>query len=88
MKRIESELILDEWSEFKASRKLSDNGSNRDAFLNSKDRYVSAQDRIDMLMALESLIDGKIKIFQEVRRHIRKQIDILLRGIAFEKYTS
>ena len=88
MKMIESELILDEWTDFKKEKNLADNATNRNAFLNSKEVYLAAQDRIDMLVALETLIDGKVKVFQEARRHMRKQVDIILRGIAINKYTS
>jgi len=85
---VESELILDKWLDFKKDNKMTDNATNRNAFLNNDEKYLNSQDRIDMLIALETLIDGKVKIFQEARRHMRKQVDMLLRGIAFEKHTS
>ena len=86
LRRVKSELILDDWQDYKRQHAVSENATNRDAFLELSSNYVNAQDRVDMLEALEALIDGKVKIFQEVRRHMRKQIDIKLKSIGLNKY--
>lgn len=87
LRRIKSELILDEYPAYLKEKGLKDNASYRDAFLEKNPSYVSAQDRIDMLKAMEALMDGKIKTFENACRDMRKQIDIVTRsGIDPNKY--
>lgn len=82
-----SRYLLDEYPEFLKENKLKDNASIRDAFLERQKEYVSSQDRIDMLTALESLLEGKIKVFENVCRYMRKEMDIVIRsGIDPNKY--
>lgn len=86
-RRIRSELILDEYPNFLKESKLKDNATIRDAFLEKNSKYVDAQERINMLKAMESLIDGKIRVFENVCRYMRKQMDILIRsGVNSNKY--
>ena len=86
-RRIRSELILDEYPEFLKEKKLKDNATIRDAFLETHKPFVDAQERINMLKAMESLMDGKIKVFENVCRYMRKQMDILIRsGVGSNKY--
>lgn len=86
-RRIQSELILDEYPEFLKTKGLKDNATVRDAFLERNQKYVDAQERINMLKAMEALMDGKIKVFENVCRYMRKQMDILIRsGIDPNKY--
>lgn len=87
LRTAKSKYILDEYPEFLKEKKLKDNATVRDAYMETKEEYVSAQDRIDMLTALESLFEGKIKNFEIVCRYMRKQIDIMNRsGIDPNKY--
>jgi hypothetical protein len=79
-RRIKSELMLDHYSDFLKERKLKDNATIRDAFLEQNKEYVDAQERINMLKAMESLIDGKIKVFENVCRFMKKEMDILIRS--------
>ena len=79
-RRIKSEYLLDQYPEFIKEKKISDNTANREAFLEKKEDYVAIQDRIDMLTAVESLLDGKVKVFENVCRYMRKEMDILLRS--------
>jgi predicted transcriptional regulator len=79
-RRIKSELMLDTYPEFLKEKKLKDNATIRDAFLEQNKDYVDAQERINMLKAMESLIDGKIKVFENVCRYMRKEMDILIRS--------
>lgn len=82
-----SRYLLDEYPGFLKENKLKDNASIRDAFLERQKDYVDAQDRIDMLTALESLLEGKVRVFENVCRYMRKEMDIVVRsGIDPNKY--
>jgi hypothetical protein len=86
-RRIKSELILDDYPAFLRTSGLKDNAMIRDAFLEKNAAFVGAQERINMLRAMESLMDGKIKVFENVCRYLRKQMDIVMRsGIDPNKY--
>ena len=79
--------LLDEYPVFLKTKNIKDSAQIRDAYLETCDDYKSAQDRIDMLKALDSLIDGKIKVFENTSRCMKKQMDIILRsGIDSNKY--
>ena len=87
LREAKSIAILDEYPEFLKQNKLKDNATVRDAFLERQPNYVAAQDRIDMLTAIESLMEGKVKNFENVCRYIRKQMDIVIRsGVDSNKY--
>jgi hypothetical protein len=89
IRRLKSQYILDDYPDFLKKSKLKDNATVRDSFLESKQDYVDAQDRVDMLIALESLLEGKIKVFENVCRYMRKEMDILIRsGMIRDKHTS
>jgi len=86
-RRIRSELILDEYPQFLKTKGMKDNATVRDAFLESNKNFVDAQERINMLKAMESLVDGKIKVFENVCRYMRKQMDLIARsGMNPNKY--
>lgn len=86
-RRIRSELILDDYPIFLREKKMKDNATVRDAFLEKNPSYVDAQERINMLKAMEALVDGKIRVFENVCRYMRKQMDILIRsGVNSNKY--
>lgn len=87
LREAKSRAILDEYPEFLKESKLKDNATVRDAFLERQADFVAAQDRIDMLTALESLLEGKIKVFENVCRYMKKEMDIIIRsGIDPNKY--
>lgn len=87
LREAKSKAILDDYPEFLKENKLKDNATVRDAFLERQGDYVASQDRIDMLTALESLMEGKVKNFENVCRYIRKQMDIVIRsGVDSNKY--
>lgn len=89
MREVKSQLLLDEYPAFLKEKSLKDNAEIRNAFLETNQDYKNAQDRIDMLRAIENLMEGKIKVFENVCRFMRKEIDILLRsGMVGNKYTS
>ena len=86
-RRIRSELILDEYPAFLKAKGLKDNATVRDAFLEQNNRYIDAQERINMLKAMEALVDGKIRVFENVCRYMRKSMDLLIRsGLGSNKY--
>lgn len=86
-RRIKSELILDDYPAFLKEKEIKDNATIRDAFLERSKSFVDAQERINMLKAMEALMDGKIKVFENVCRYMRKNMDILIRsGIDPNKY--
>ena len=78
--KIKSEALIDEYPEWLSNSKLKDSAAIRDAFLQTKERYVAALDRMDMLTAIESLLEGKIKVFENVCRYMRKEMDIRVRS--------
>lgn len=87
LREAKSRCILDEYPEFLKENKLKDNATVRDAFLERQHDFVTAQDRIDMLLAIQHLLEGKIKVFENVCRYMRKEIDIIIRsGVDPNKY--
>jgi hypothetical protein len=87
LREAKSRAILDEYPDFLKENSLKDNATVRDAFLERQNDYTSAQDRIDMLTALESLMEGKVKNFENVCRYVRKQMDLIIRsGVDTNKY--
>lgn len=72
--------ILDEYPEFLKTQSLKDSATVRDAFLERQPNYVAAQDRLDMLKAMLDLMEGKIKVFENVCRFIRKEMDLAIRS--------
>jgi hypothetical protein len=73
--------ILDHYPTFLKECGLKDNATVRDAYLEKHcEDYVKAQDRIDMLVAMRELIEGKVKVFENVSRYMRKEMDLLIRG--------
>lgn len=86
VRKIKSEILLDEYPSFIKEAKLNDNSANREAFLESKDEYSKAVDRVIMLKALEQYLEGKIKVFENVCRYMKKQMDIIIRSGNVDKY--
>ena len=84
LREAKSMALLDEYPEYlktKGKEKgIKDSAQIRDAYLETYLPYTSAQDRIDMLKAVESLMDGKIKGFERVCAYMKKEIDIVLRS--------
>jgi hypothetical protein len=78
-----SDLLLDKYPEYLESnnfKKSQDNGDLRMAFFMRDPAYIAALDRINQLKALESNLDGKIKVMENVCRYMRKQMDLVLRS--------
>ena len=87
MPAIKSGYLLDEYPAFRKEKGLSDNAANRDAFLEAQEDYRNAVERLDQLKALETFVEGRVKIFENVTRYMRKQMDLIRNsGIDPNKY--
>jgi hypothetical protein len=87
LREAKSRALLDEYPVFLKDRNMKDSAQIRDAYLETVKDYTEAQDRIDMLKAVDALLDGKVKIFENTCRYMKKQMDIVLRsGIDPNKY--
>ena len=80
IRQIKSQYLLDEYPDFLRDSKVKDSTATKEAFLERKEDYVKAMDRLALLNAIESLFDGKIKVFENVCRFMRKEIDIQMRS--------
>jgi hypothetical protein len=83
MEIAKSDLLLDKYPEYLESnnfKKSQDNGDLRQAFFMRDEAYIAALDRINQLKALESNLDGKIKVMENTCRFMRKQMDLILRS--------
>lgn len=79
--------LLDEYPEFLKSTGQKDNTHIREAFLERQANYTAAQDRIDMLKAMEKLMEGKVKVFENTCRYMKKEMDLIIRsGMNPNKY--
>lgn len=90
IRKIKSELLIDEYPSWLKESGLKDSNASKDAFFISHDKYVNALDREDMLVALESFFEGKVKVFENVCRYMKKTIDLEIRSgiINSNKYGS
>lgn len=87
MREAKSVALLDEYPAFLKEKSMKDSAQIRDAYLETVKNYVDAQDRIDMLKAVESLLDSKVKVFENTCRYMKVQIQLVLRsGMDVNKY--
>lgn len=82
---VKATLLLDLYPDFivaqaAAGKKLSDTADIRKAFMTRSPDFRATTDRIDQLIALESNLDGKLKVMENVCRYMRKQMDLVLRS--------
>ena len=76
-----SDILLDKYPEFmKDKPKTQDNADLRKAYFMRDPDYLLALDRINMLKAMESFVDGRIKVMERVCAYMKKQIDLVLRS--------
>jgi hypothetical protein len=76
-----SDILLDKYPEFmKDKPKTQDNADLRKAFFMRDAEYVAALDRLAQLKAVESFVDGRIKVMENVCRYMRKQMDLVMRS--------
>jgi hypothetical protein len=87
LREAKSVAILDEYPEFLKENKLKDNATVRDAFLERQPDFVAAHDRIDMLKAMLDLIEGKVRVFENVCRYMKVEMNLVIRsGVDSNKY--
>lgn len=76
-----ADVILGSYAELiKDKPKSHDTLDMRNAYLTRDTAYSAALERIAQLKALESNLDGKIKVMENVCRYMRKQMDLVLRS--------
>lgn len=76
-----SDILLDKYPEFlKDKPKTSDNGDLRKAYMMRDTEYLAALDRINQLKAVESFVDGRIRVMENVCRYMRKSMDLIIRS--------
>lgn len=88
LREAKSRALLDDYPSFLKEKDMKDNAQVRDAYLETIKDYTDAQDRIDMLKAVESLLESKVKVFENTCRYMKKQIDLIIRsGMDSNKYS-
>lgn len=76
-----SNFLIDSYQEkIKDLPKSHDSADLRKAWLMRDSEYVAAKERHDMLKAMESLLDGKIKVFERTCAYMKKKMDLILRS--------
>lgn len=83
MEEAKANILLDRYPEYleaKGIKKTQDNSDLRKAFMMRDTEYLAALDRINQLKAMESMMDGKIRVMENVCRYMRKQMDLVLRS--------
>ncbi|NJO48275.1 MAG: hypothetical protein HC840_01005 [Leptolyngbyaceae cyanobacterium RM2_2_4] len=76
-----ADVILGSYAEaMKDKPKSHDTLDMRNAYLTRDAAYSAALERLAQLKALESNMDGKIKVMENVCRYMRKQMDLILRS--------
>lgn len=78
---VKADVLLDRYPAFLADKtKGTDNADTRKAFLSRDKDYSDALDRISMLKATESFLDGKIKVMERLSSFMKKQMDLIMRS--------
>lgn len=83
LEEVKADILLDRYPAYLAAneiKKTNDSADLRKAFMSRDPHYQAANDRIDQLKALEAMLDGKIKVMENVCRYMRKQMDLVLRS--------
>ncbi len=75
LRQAKADVILGSYAEFmKGKPKYQDNSDLRDAYLMKDDAYTKALDRIAQLKAVESNLEGKMKVIENVCRYMRQKM--------------
>jgi hypothetical protein len=81
LEEAKAEILLDKYPDFmKDKPKAQDNADMRKAFMVRDPVYAQTLDRINMLKAIESFIEGRIKVMERVSAYMKKQMDLLIRS--------
>ena len=84
-----SDVLLDKYPDFLAQKtaeakekgvKFQDSADHREAYLIRDQAYLEAYDRVAMLKAVESFIDGRIKVIENISRYMKKRMDLVIRS--------
>jgi hypothetical protein len=78
LEEAKADVILGSYAEFLKDKPKYHNNSNlRDAFFVKDEAYSAAYDRVAQLTALESNLQGKIKVFENVCKYMRQKIYLI-----------
>lgn len=80
METAKSTFLIDKYPDLLKGSRLQDNGDTRKAFLMREVEYTEALDRHNMLKAMESFVDGRIKVMERVCSYMKKQMDLIIRS--------
>lgn len=83
LEEVKADILLDRYPAYLADnniKKSNDSADLRKAFMTKDPDYRAATDRIDQVKAVEAMMDGKIKVVENVCRYMRKQMDLVLRS--------
>ena len=86
IRQVKSEYLLDKYPDFLKENRIKDSTATKEAYLEKKEEYVAALDRLALLNSLECLLEGKVKVFENVCRFMRKEIDLQIRSGNIDKY--
>lgn len=84
-----SAVLLDRYPDFLAQKtaeakekgvKFQDSADHREAYMIRDQEYLESYDRVAMLKAIESFIDGRIKVLENVSRYMKKRMDLVIRS--------
>ena len=78
LREAKADVILGSYAEaMKGKPKYQDNSDLRDAFLMKDDGYTKALDRINQLKAIESNLEGKMKVVENVCKYMRQKMYLI-----------
>lgn len=78
---IKAEIILDHYPEFlKDKPSKFDNAEVRNAYVQKNPEYQKTLDTVNTLKAIETLMDGKVKVMERVTSYMKKQMDLILKS--------
>jgi hypothetical protein len=81
MEEAKADVLLDKYPAFMEGKpKAQDNADYRKAFLIRDEEYSAALDYFNKLKAFESNFEGKVKVFENTCRYMRKEMDLILRS--------
>jgi hypothetical protein len=85
-----ADILLGSYSEYMQGKpRYQDNANIREAFITKDPSYTAAYERVAQLKALESNFEGKIKVFENVSRYMKKKMDLIIRaGVDSNVYPS
>jgi hypothetical protein len=76
-----ADVLLDKYPAFMEGKpKGQDNADMRKAFIMRDEAYLAALDRLNMLRAMESYIDGNIKVMERTCSYLNTQINVIVRS--------